>query len=121
MKAGANFADLAKKYSDDPGSAKDGGLLPPLTRGRTVPEFEQAAFNTPVGQTTGVIRTSYGFHIIHVEAKQEARLKPLEEVKAQIEPVLKKQKAAAQAQSVANAVQTLARTAGWIRLPRKGI
>ena len=53
LKAAANFADLAKKYSDDPGSAKDGGLLPPLTTGRTVPEFEQAAFSTPVGQTTG--------------------------------------------------------------------
>ncbi len=112
LKAGANFADLAKKNSDDPGSAKDGGLLPPITRGRTVPEFEQAAFSTPVGQTTGVIRTSYGFHIIHVEAKQEARLKPLDEVKAEIEPLLKKQKAMAQAQSVANTLQTLARTSG---------
>jgi peptidyl-prolyl cis-trans isomerase D len=112
LKGGTSFADLAKKYSDDPGSAKDGGLLPPLTRGRTVPEFEQAAFNTPVGQTTGIIRTNYGFHIIHVEAKQEARLKPLAEVKVEIEPVLKKQKAAAQAQNVASSVQTLARTAG---------
>ncbi len=112
LKAGASFADLAKKYSDDPGSAKDGGLLPPLTRGRTVPEFEQAAFNTPAGQTTGIIRTSYGFHIIHVEAKQEPRLKPLAEVKVEIEPVLKKQKAAAQAQNVASTVQTLARSAG---------
>lgn len=112
LKAGANFGDLAKKYSDDPGSAKDGGLLPPITRGRTVPEFEQAAFGTPVGQTTGIIRTSYGFHIIHVEAKQEARLKPLDEVKPQIEPLLKKQKASAQSQSVAAAVQTLSRTAG---------
>ena len=112
LKAGASFADLAKKYSEDPGSAKDGGLLPPLTRGRTVPEFEKAAFNTPVGQTTGIIRTSYGFHIIHVEAKQDARLKPLDEVQAQIEPILKKQKAAAQAQSVASAVETLSRTAG---------
>ena len=112
LKGGANFADLAKKYSDDPGSAKDGGLLPPLTKGRTVPEFEQAAFNTPVGQTTGIIRTSYGFHIIHVEGKQEARLKPLDEVKAEIEPTLKQQKAAAQAQSVANTIQALARTQG---------
>ncbi|MGA2904137.1 MAG: peptidyl-prolyl cis-trans isomerase [Candidatus Korobacteraceae bacterium] len=112
LKAGANFADLAKKYSEDPGSAKDGGLLPPLTRGQTVPEFEQAAFSTPIGQTTGVVRTSVGFHIIHVEARQEARLMPLAEVKAEIEPVLKKQKAAAQAQSLASAVQTLARTAG---------
>jgi peptidyl-prolyl cis-trans isomerase D len=112
LKTGVNFDDLAKKYSDDPGSAKDGGLLPPITRGRTVPEFEQAAFSTPVGQTTGIIRTSYGFHIIHIEAKQEARLKPLDEVKAQIEPVLKKQKAAAESQGVASAIQTLSRTAG---------
>ena len=112
LQAGANFGDLAKKDSDDPGSAKDGGLLPPLTKGRTVPEFEQAAFSTPVGQTTGIIRTSYGFHIIHVEAKQQARLKPLDEVKAEIEPTLKQQKAAAQAQSVANTIQALARTEG---------
>src|SRR5271166_2283018 len=112
LKAGANFADLAKKYSDDPSTAKDGGLLPPITRGRTVPEFEQAAFNTPVGQTTAIIRTSYGFHIIHVESKQDARLKPLDEVKAEIEPILKKQKVQAQAQSVASTIQTLARTAG---------
>ena len=112
LKGGANFADLAKKYSDDPGSAKDGGLLPPLTRGRTVPEFEQAAFSTPAGQTTGVIRTNYGFHIIHVEAKQEARLKPLDEVKVEIEPVLKQQKAATDAQNTANTMQALAKTNG---------
>jgi peptidyl-prolyl cis-trans isomerase D len=112
LKAGANFGDLAKKYSEDPGSAKDGGLLPPLTRGRTVPEFEQAAFSTPAGQTTGIIRTNYGFHIIHVESKQDARLKPLAEVRVEIEPVLKKQKAAAEAQSVATAIQASARTAG---------
>ncbi len=81
-------------------------------KGRTVPEFEQAAFSTPVGQTTGIIRTSYGFHIIHVEGKQQARMKPLDEVKAEIEPTLKQQKAAAQAQSVANTMQALARTQG---------
>ncbi len=112
LKSGANFADLAKKYSEDPGSAQNGGLLPPLTRGRTVPEFEQAAFTTPVGQTTGVIRTSYGFHIIHVEARQQARLKPLDEVKSQIEPLLKQQQVSGEAQRLADSVQTLARTAG---------
>jgi peptidyl-prolyl cis-trans isomerase D len=112
LKSGANFADLAKKNSDDPGSAQDGGLLPPLTRGRTVPEFEQAAFNTPVGQTTGVIRTNYGFHIIHVEAKQQARLKPLEEVKSQIEPLLKQQQVSGEAQKLADSVQALARKDG---------
>ena len=112
LKAGASFDELAKRYSEDPGSAQNGGLLPPLTRGRTVPEFEQAAFNTPVGQTTDIIRTSYGFHIIHVEAKQQARLKPLDEVKPEIETVLQGQKATAEAQSLANAVQALARAGG---------
>ncbi len=112
LKSGVDFAELAKKNSDDPGSAQNGGLLPPITRGRTVPEFEQAAFNTPVGQTTGLIRTSYGFHIIRVEGKQTPRMKPLDEVKAQIEPVLKQQKAAATAQKLADTVQSLARTNG---------
>lgn len=112
LKNGGDFAALAKQYSEDPGSAQNGGLLPPITRGRTVPEFEQAAFNTPVGQTTGLVRTSYGFHIIRVEGKQTARMKPLDEVKAQIEPILKQQKAAAAAQKLADTVQSLARTNG---------
>src|SRR5664279_3860748 len=115
LKSGANFGDLAKKNSEDPGSAQNGGLMPPITRGRTVPEFEQAAFNTPVGQTTNVIRTSYGFHIIHVEAKQQARLKPLDEVKSQIEPLIKQQQVSSEAQSLANTVQTRARTGGLDR------
>jgi len=112
LKAGANFGDLAKKYSEDPGSAQEGGLLPPITKGRTVPEFEQAAFNTPKGQTTDIIRTSYGFHIIQVEDKQNARIKPLDEVKAQIEPAVKQQKAAAAVQNLANSVESLARSQG---------
>jgi len=112
LKSGADFGDLAKKYSDDPGSAQEGGLLPPITRGRTVPEFEQAAFNTPKGQTTDIIRTSYGFHIIRVEDKQTARMKPLDEVKVQIEPAVKQQKTAVAAQNLANSVQSTARTGG---------
>ena len=112
LKAGADFGELAKKYSDDPGSAQNGGLLPPITKGRTVPEFEQAAFTTPKGQTTDIIRTSYGFHIIRVEDKQSARMKPLEEVKPQIEPAIRQQKGAAAAQSLALSTQTEARSAG---------
>src|SRR5664279_3180793 len=109
LKAGADFA---KKYSDDPGSAQNGGLYPPMIKGQTVPEFDQAAFSTPKGQTTGLVRTTFGFHIIRVEDKQNARVKPLDEVKAQIEPAIKQQKAAAATQSLANAVQAEARSAG---------
>jgi peptidyl-prolyl cis-trans isomerase D len=112
LKAGADFAELAKKYSEDPGSAQNGGLYPPMIKGQTVPEFDQAAFNTPKGQTTGLVRTTFGFHIIRVEDKQAARVKPLDEVKAQIEPAIKQQKAAAAAQNLANSVQAEARTAG---------
>ncbi len=112
LKGGADFGELAKKYSEDPGSAVNGGLLPAIRKGQTVPEFEQAAFNTPKGQTTGVIRTSYGFHIIRVEDRQSAHLKSLDEVRAQIVPIVAKDKAATDAKKQADAVQTLARAVG---------
>ncbi len=110
IKKGANFAELAKKNSEDPGSKEEGGSLGWIQRGRTVPEFEQSAFSLPKGETSGVIRTTYGFHILRVEDKQQAHLKPLEEVKAQIEPVIASQKAGDRAESLARTVQTQART-----------
>jgi peptidyl-prolyl cis-trans isomerase D len=85
VKAGGDFAKLAEKYSDDPGSAKNGGELGWIGRGRTVPEFEKAAFSLGKGQTSDLVKSSYGFHIIRVEDKQEAHLKSLAEVKAEIE------------------------------------
>ena len=93
LKAGAKFEDLAKKYSEDPGSAKEGGSLGWIGKGRTVPEFEKAAFSLPKGQISGLVKSSYGFHIIRVEDKQDAHMKTLEEVQSQIEPILKQQKA----------------------------
>jgi len=94
LKAGAKFEDLAKKYSDDPGSATNGGSLGWIGKGRTVPEFEKAAFALAKGGTSDLVQSSYGFHIIHVDDKQDAHLKSLDEVKAQIEPVVKQQKVA---------------------------
>jgi len=94
VKAGGNFAELAKKYSDDPGSAKNGGSYGWIGKGRTVPEFEKAAFSLPKGGTSDLVQSSYGFHIIHVDDKQDAHVKSLDDVKAQIEPLLKQQKAA---------------------------
>jgi len=101
LKAGANFEDLAKKYSEDPGSAKQGGSLGWIGRGRTVPEFEKAAFSLPKGQTSDLVKSSYGFHIIRVDDKQEAHMKTLDEVKGEIEPILKQQKAQQAAQNQA--------------------
>src|ERR1700739_468849 len=92
LKAGAKFDDLAKKYSDDPGSAKQGGERVWIGRGRTVPEFEKAAFSQAKGQTSDLVKSSYGFHIIRTEDKHEAHVKTLDEVKAETEPRGKQQK-----------------------------
>src|SRR5579862_2615148 len=112
LKAGANFEDLAKKYSEDTGSAKQGGSLGWIGRGRTVPEFEKTAFSLPKGQISDLVKSSYGFHIIRVDDKQEAHLKTLDEVKAEIEPVIKHQKGQQIAQQKADALLKQARAQG---------
>jgi peptidyl-prolyl cis-trans isomerase D len=109
VKAGGNFAELAKKYSDDPGSAKNGGSLGFIGKGRTVPEFEKAAFSLPKGGTSDLVQSSYGFHIIHVDDKQDAHVKSLDDVKAQIEPLIKQQKAAQASQHEVEQLLTDAR------------
>jgi peptidyl-prolyl cis-trans isomerase D len=112
VKAGGNFAELAKKYSDDPGSAKDGGSLGWIGKGRTVPEFEKAAFSLPKSGTSDLVQSSYGFHIIHVDDKQDAHAKSLDEVKSQIEPLIKQQKAAQASQGEVEQLLTAARSNG---------
>jgi len=109
IKGGAKFEDLAKKYSEDPGSAKQGGSLGMISKSQTVPEFEKAAFSLPKGQISDLVKSSYGFHIIRVDDKQEAHMKTLDEVKAEIEPLLKQQKAQILAQKDAEALMKQAR------------
>jgi peptidyl-prolyl cis-trans isomerase D len=112
LKAGAKFEDLAKKYSEDPGSAKEGGSLGWIGKGRTVPEFEKAAFSLPKGQISDLVKSSYGFHIIRVDDRQDAHMKTLDEVKAEIEPILKQQKAQDIAQKQAADLLAQAKTQG---------
>jgi peptidyl-prolyl cis-trans isomerase D len=110
VKAGGNFGELAKKYSDDPGSAKNGGSLGFIGKGRTVPEFEKAAFSLPKGGTSDLVQSSYGFHIIHVDDKQDAHLKSVDEIKSQVEPLIKQQKAGQAAQAAAAELLSQARS-----------
>lgn len=112
LKAGGNFADLAKKYSEDPGSGKNGGSLGWIGKGRTVPEFEKAAFSLAKGATSDLVQSSYGFHIIRLDDKQAAHVKTLDEVKDQIEGSIKQQKAAQAAANEVNALLLQARSAG---------
>jgi peptidyl-prolyl cis-trans isomerase D len=112
LKGGAKLEDLAKKYSEDPGSAKEGGSLGWIGKGQTVPEFEKTAFSLPKGQISDLVKSSYGFHIIRVDDKQEAHVKTLDEVKAEIEPVLKHQKGQQIAERKADTLLKQARAQG---------
>jgi peptidyl-prolyl cis-trans isomerase D len=88
---GADFAKLAKQYSDDPGSKDQGGELGWIKHGVTVPEFDQTAFALQPGQTSGLVRTKFGYHIIQTEQKQAAHTRPLDEVKPEITATLTRQ------------------------------
>jgi peptidyl-prolyl cis-trans isomerase D len=112
IKAGTKFEDLARKYSEDPGSAKEGGSLGWIDKGRTVPEFEKAAFSLPKGQISDLVKSTYGFHIIRVDDRHDAHMKTIEEVQGEIEPILKQQKAQEIAQKEAADLLQQAKTQG---------
>jgi peptidyl-prolyl cis-trans isomerase D len=93
IKGGANFADLAKKYSEDT-SASNGGELGWVVRGQTVKEFEDTAFSMKPGQVSDLVKTVYGIHILKLEDKQMAHLQSFGEVKDSILAELEKQRVA---------------------------
>jgi len=112
LKGGAKFEDVAKKYSDDP-SGKTGGSIGWVKRGGfPVPEVETAAFSLVKGANSDLINAGYAFVILHVDDKQEAHAKTLDEVKDQIEPVIKAQKASQAADAQATALLSQARSGG---------
>jgi parvulin-like peptidyl-prolyl isomerase len=84
LKAGGDFAALAKKYSKDPGSAAQGGKLT-ISKGQTVPPFDKAAFSLKTNEVSAPVHTTYGWHIIEpLSAVKPAKQTPLKDVKAQI-------------------------------------
>lgn len=92
IKSGADFAELAKKNSQDPGSKDKGGELGWIVKGQTVAEFEKTAFAQNKGQISDPVQTSFGFHIIQTEDKEDAHVKPLSEMRPQIEAAVKQDK-----------------------------
>ena len=90
---GADFAALAKKYSEDDGSKANGGDLDYFPKGRMVPEFEQAAFSMQPGQISDLVKSQFGFHIIRVVDKKPAATRSLDDVRSQIQQTLTAQRA----------------------------
>lgn len=89
----ASFAELAKKNSQDPGSAPQGGDLSYFQRGAMVKPFEDAAFGLKKGDVSDVVETEFGYHIIHVTDIKPSVVRPLDQVKPEIVAELKKQQA----------------------------
>jgi peptidyl-prolyl cis-trans isomerase D len=115
-KKGANFEDLATKYSQDPGSKTKKGDLGWLLQGQTVPEFEKAAFSVNKGEISDLIKTQYGFHIIKVLDKETAHTKPFDEVKDQIRTPLLLQKVDKQAASISDKMSSEIRQSNKVTL-----
>jgi peptidyl-prolyl cis-trans isomerase D len=110
---GADFAALAKKYSDDAATAKEGGSVGQLVQGSgTAPEIEKVAFGLAKGQPSDLISTSYGFEIIRVDEKTAAHARSLEEVRSEIEPIVAAQKGQRIAEQLAHTVESQAKSEG---------
>ena len=106
VKGGADFAELATKYSEDEASKAKGGDLDYFPKGQMVPEFDKVAFSLPPGQTSDLVKTQFGYHIIKVTDRKPASKRTLDEVRPQIEDQIKWDRAQAEAERIADDVAT---------------
>jgi len=104
VRAGANFAELAKKYSEDPGSKDKGGEYTIQHNGQMVKEFEDAAFRLKPGESD-LIKTTYGYHVVQVMQHDQPHIKSFDEVKPELTANWRKQKAADLMQNISDQVQ----------------
>ncbi len=92
-RSGKDFGALAKQYSQDPGSAKDGGDLQWAERGAFDPAFADALFGMKVGEIKGPVKTQYGYHIIRLDEVQAGKGKSFEEARADLDAQLRRDRA----------------------------
>ena len=108
VEGGGDFAAVARASSEDQGSAANGGDLGCFPFGRMVREFDDALYDLEPGQTSGLVRTSFGYHIIRLESRREERVLPLEEVEDRVRALVTEQKMSdlgdEKAQALANAL-----------------
>jgi peptidyl-prolyl cis-trans isomerase D len=107
----ADFAALAKQYSEDDTNNMNGGDLDYFGRGRMVAEFEQAAFAMKAGEISNLVKTAFGIHIIKVVDSKPDATRPLADVRAELEDQLKWQKAQAEAEKIAKSLEATTKTA----------
>jgi len=112
VKGGADFTELAKKVTEDEGSKATGGDLGYFSRGRMVPEFETAAFAMQPGQTSDLVRSQFGFHIIRLVDKKAGTTRPLDEVRTQIQEQVAQQQADLQVTERARTLQARIKNPG---------
>jgi len=112
LKAGGNFAELAKKYSEDPGTKDKGGELAMMPTASLDPAYARAAMALSPGQTSGLVKSAFGYHIIQTEQKQAAGVKPLSEMKETIAKTLEQDKQGAAEQTYADQLAAEAKKNG---------
>lgn len=106
-RGGADFAELAKKHSEDEGTKASGGDLDFFGRGRMVPEFDTAAFALEAGQISDLVKTQYGYHVIKLTEKRGGTTRTLDEVKPQLTEQISREKAQQQVDATADRIEPL--------------
>jgi peptidyl-prolyl cis-trans isomerase C len=106
IKAGGEFAELARQHSEDPTSAVNGGDIGFFRRGMTDPSFEAAAFGLGLQKTSGIVESAFGYHIIMVTDRHEAGLVPFQEVSERLREFLKQRKSQEGVQGLVDSLKT---------------
>ena len=119
IRGGAEFVDLCRRFSQEPGASQSGGDLGFFGRGRMVKEFEQTAFALKPGEVSGVVQTQFGYHIIRLEERKPAGLRAFDEVRAELRTEMAQARADSSALRAARALRRKLAAGGAVALLTK--